>query len=130
MASYGYKSNLDMKGMIAQAAYRLVSGANAAMADETIVGLRAWGAGIRSFESMLTPFVITDEGYKTKRDAILLKLEPFKGHVPNSARNDYFDLYNEWLALLCMKVNDIGIYPRPPGEEDEDQPEYVNDEDE
>ncbi len=124
----------DMKSALSSLAGSLAYQGRVIMSTPSVAGVKGWNAGIKSFESLMSPYLLDDNDYKTRKAVIVKKLSRFVKGLPSKHIDEYYDMSNEWFALLCQKMTQFGAYPMTYVEEEEMgyHPEYIweNEEDE
>lgn len=121
----------DMKSILSSNAGIISRRAHEVMAQQDTTALQGWGASIKAFESLMSPYLIDDPDYNKKKVIVMIKINKFKGHLVGSQKDRYYDAYRNWFALLCQKMVQFGAYPMTYVEEEEMgyHPEYIWEED-
>lgn len=116
-----------MKAILSSNAGIISHRAQEAMSQQDATALQGWGASIKAFESLMSPYLLDDEDYKKKKEKLMVKINKFKGHLAESQKDRYYDAYRNWFALLCQKMVQFGAYPMTYIEEEEMgyHPEYI-----
>ncbi len=117
----------DMKSILSSNAGIISRRAQEVMGQQDTTALQGWGASIKAFESLMSPYILRDPDYQKRKVKVMDRINKFKGHLVGSQKEEYFDAYRNWFALLCQKMVQFGAYPMTYVEEEEMgyHPEYI-----
>lgn len=103
-----FKKGGDMKSSLIYAATNVAMKAEAATRVEDSIGVEAWAALVKGFDSMVYPLIIGDE-VKLKERIKVIKDARLASRQHNKTK--HFDGYNAWFRFLCNVLHKIDAYP-------------------
>lgn len=103
-----FKKGGDMKSSLIYAATNVAMKTEAATRVDDSIGIEAWAALVKGFDSMVYPLLIGDPKKLARRKKIIAYVKLKSIHKDKTA---YFDAYNLWFRFLCSVLHKISAYP-------------------